>query len=204
MTDSKRREIIKQTDGISIIQCDNEIFWALGVCREHLGREATHFLELGCHTGGSLCMWEQLLSYEGRLYGVSPSSNPQRLIDNVLLVTGRTVNFVNGLSEDPEVIEQLLDMLDGDKFDGIFCDTIHSEEQTSKEYNLYRPLIKSPGVMVFHDIVTKDFFTLQYPDSAGGKPNTGDFWARIKYHHDYVEKHDKDSGVNFGIGILLL
>lgn len=179
---------------IPILQVKEEILWALQVASGHVG-VAKYFLEIGCHAGGSLCMWTQLLDYDGCLIGLSPMRNESVIRNRVIDITGHGVLLVKGLSEDQASFDLVQKYLDGNKLDGIFYDTIHTEEQTEKEFEIYMPLMNSPAVMMFHDIV---------PNELTGERSTGYFWERIKHSYSYSEIHYNPGDQNFGIGILLL
>lgn len=183
-----------------ILQIDDEILWALERIRSYFGEnKLRNFLELGCHTGSSLCMWSQLLAEDGLLIGVTPIDKTERVAGFKRYVgdfSGKRFHFVNGLSENPASLEAVKYALNGEPLDGIFIDTIHTAKQSRKEWMMYSPLLGKKAVACFHDIVT-DLV-------VDGGPGTGDFWHLLKRGHKYEEKHSSPHDMNFGIGILFL
>lgn len=195
MTDEQMFQVAK--DQCSIIQQKSEILWALSEARKHLGK-AEIIVELGCAGGGSLCMWSQILRYTGLLIGISPNDNWQEQQTKVRQITDKRAFLIDGLSEDHDTMDRLKGLLDGRKIDFLFIDTTHTYRQSEREFNLYESLVSPSGIIGFHDIAQ---FGLA---EQLGECCTGDYWNHLKYGYDYVEKHDKVGGINFGIGLLLM
>jgi len=196
MTD--REMFIIAKNEYNIIQQESEILWALQEIQKHIDGENSPriIVELGCSGGGSLCMWSRLLRDGDLLIGISPNPNIEGRTKRIELTTGIGVILIDGKSEDHDTIDRLEGILDGRKVDFLFIDTIHTYKQSNWEHCIYSPLVGSPGVIGYHDIVAGR--------TMYGEPCTGDYWHEVKYKYDYVEKHDKIGGENFGIGLLLL
>lgn len=196
MTDKEMFVIAKSE--YNIIQQESEILWALSEIQEYIDGEHSPriFVELGCAGGGSLCMWSQLLCKGDLLIGISPNPDAKERVKKIELTTGKGVILIDGKSDDHDSMDRLLGILDGRKIDFLFIDTIHVARQTKTETELYLSLVGNPGIIGYHDIVAGR--------TMYGEPCTGDYWNEIKYNYNYVEKHDKVGGENFGIGLLLL
>lgn len=181
-------------------QSEEEIIWALEEMRRYFGSyQPKIFLEIGCANGRSLCMWSQLLDANGLLIGISPGSEDV-VQDRARVVrekTNKSLIWINGRSEDHDTMDRLVGILDGRKLDAVFIDSLHTYEQSKLEHSLYLPLVSIPGVLGYHDIVQGGLS--EFYDDV---PCTGDFWHEIKYEYNYIEKHNKNSGVNFGIGLI--
>lgn len=180
-------------------QNELEIIWALDEIRRYFEpHQPKVVVEIGCARGGALCMWSQLLDHDGLLVGISPGPAVWKSADAVAAITGKPLEWINGRSENSDTMDRLLEVLNGRKIDVCILDTVHTYKQSEIEFPLYHPLVDTPGIFAFHDIVQGGLVSLY------DEPCTGDYWHEIKYKYDYIEKHNWRSGNNFGIGMLLL
>lgn len=96
----------------------------------------------------------------------------------------KRINYVIGNSQDPATVEKL----SGKTFDVVFIDGDHTFKGVSKDYELYSRLVKSKGLIVFHDI-------------AFNHPDVAYFWQRLSGAKiEFVSKTPRPFG---GIGVLL-
>ena len=118
-----------------------------------LDRQARHVVELGTRTGVSTVAWlHGLAQTGGRLTSVDIDERPA-------IGEFDHWTFVQGSDLDPAVFSQL------DDADIVFVDTSHLYDQTLRELNLYRHLVKPDGLLVLHDT------ELARPEMAGpGEP----------------------------------
>ena len=102
-------------------------------------RNAQHVVELGTRTGVSTVAWLHALEGTGgRLTSVDIDSMPGiGVFDHW--------RFVQGSDLDPAVFADL------EQADIVFIDTSHHYEQTLRELNLYRHLVRPGGLIVCHD-----------------------------------------------------
>lgn len=184
----------------SPIQNHQELLWAMERIQHHIGRPLKNFLEIGLHGGGSLCMWSQIVADDGHLYGITLEHPSQDFMEGIIpAITGKQFSMINEASELATTQIQLVRMLNGDGLDAIFYDSLHTAEQTAKERELYEPLLASPGVSAFHDIIPKDIY------SVSSEGSTGHYFQRIKYDYVYEEmRSGKEVQDGMGIGLLLL
>lgn len=113
---------------------------------------AQHVVELGTRSGVSTIAWLYgLESTGGRLTSVDIDERPP---------IGEWPNwsFIQGDDLDPEVFGNLPEA------DIVFIDTSHLYDQTLKELNLYRWLVKPGGLIVCHDT------ELPLPEGAPPRP----------------------------------
>lgn len=179
----------------STIQVEEEIVWAMGRIKSYIGRPLRNFLEIGLHGGGSLCMWSQIVAEDGQLYGITLFSHPEHKDFMEVLVpvlTGKQISIIPEASELETTKARLLQMLNGDKLDAIFIDSLHTAEQSEKEFEMYSPLVIDGGVIAFHDVV---------PKPEGG--STGDYYQKMKFDHVYEEFRCSKDHPNMGIGLIL-
>ena len=100
---------------------------------------ATHVIELGTRTGVSTVAWLWALTgTQGRLTSIDIDEQPD--IDRHDHWT-----FIQGDDLDPDIVAQL------EPADIVFIDTSHHYDQTLRELNVYRWLVKPGGVIVLHD-----------------------------------------------------
>ena len=79
------------------------------------------------------------------------------------------------------------------KLDVLFIDGDHTYEGVKQDYELYKPLVRDGGIIVFHDIVL-------HPKNAECEVQI--FWEEIKQDYEYEELvHDWDQKWA-GIGVL--
>jgi cephalosporin hydroxylase len=111
-------------------------------------------VEIGCDTGGTLWAWRQVCE---RVYGVTLADNSteaggsgQPLVDH-----GATVHV--GDSHDMDSWEWLNKQLGGDLVDVLVIDGDHKAVGVLSDWEMYSPLVRPGGVVLFHDInVTND------------------------------------------------
>lgn len=102
-------------------------------------------LEIGVHRGGSVRVWKQVFN-PLLLIGVDGQITPEfELIDDV--------EKVEGYSQNGKIFEQVVDLLGDNLFDMVFIDGSHLYKDVKEDFELYRPLVRKGGVMVFHDVV---------------------------------------------------
>lgn len=139
-----------------LLQLRAEILWALGMASEYLGGEAKVALELGSWTGGNLVLLSKLLRDDGVVIGVEPGLNVPLMVDEVAeMISPVQLVHVPHMSCTPQALVLVADALQeaGSGIDVLFIDASHSYENVSRDYREYSPLVSTPGVIMFHDIV---------------------------------------------------
>lgn len=109
--------------------------------------QAKLVLELGTRSGESMvALLEGVHGTGGELYSVDidPCESAKSKVD--LYKLGGRWHFV--LSDD---IKFGLEWPKEKLFDLIFIDTAHTYEQTKKEIEVFEPLVRSGGILAFHD-----------------------------------------------------
>jgi cephalosporin hydroxylase len=62
--------------------------------------------------------------------------------------------MIVGNTHDPDTLSRLMKLLDGEFIDCLFIDADHSYDPAMQDYSMYGPLVRSGGLIVFHDIVS--------------------------------------------------
>lgn len=115
--------------------------------------DAKHVIELGTRSGVSTVAWlTGLERTNGRLTSVDLDDAPD-------LGDQPRWTFVKGDDLDPAVLRLL------DPAEIVFIDTSHLYEQTIRELNTYRWLVRPGGVIVCHDT------QLAHPEGAPARPS---------------------------------
>ncbi len=157
--------------------------------------EPANVLEVGTYHGGTLYHWLQNTARPGALI-VSVDSYAVG-VDNRHLyhdwnVNQTTVSIIGGDSSDPDVIENVRG---GGPYDFVFIDAGHYYKEVKRDWENYRPMVKSGGMICLHDILTHPV----WPSIEVGR-----LWEEIKQDHltfEIVADRDAEWG---GIGVCLL
>jgi len=91
-----------------------------------------------------------------------------------------------------ETFDRVQDALAGRLLDLLFIDGDHSYAGLTADYEMYVPLVRSGGLVAFHDIVPGP------PEAVGGVP---DFWRQVRDETALELVEDWDQG-GWGIGVL--
>jgi predicted O-methyltransferase YrrM len=92
-----------------------------------------------------------------------------------------------------KTLGKIKDILNGKKVDFLFIDGDHTYDGVKKDFELYGPLVKSGGIVAFHDVAV-------HPENIGCFVNL--FWDEIKKDYKYKELiEDRNQGWG-GIGVL--
>ncbi|MEM5831577.1 MAG: class I SAM-dependent methyltransferase, partial [Candidatus Aenigmatarchaeota archaeon] len=97
-------------------------------------------------------------------------------------------------SHNQETLEEVKNILSGNKLDFLFIDGDHTYEGVKKDFEMYSPLVREGGIIAFHDIINKDPLRkdIEVPK----------FWSVLKNRYRINEIiFDK---FNYGRGLLFL
>lgn len=107
--------------------------------------------------------------------------------------SNQSMNFIRGSSTDKNTFENVVNILNGKKLDYILIDGDHTYDGVKNDFELYKPLVKKGGLIVFHDIAVHN----------GSSCQVDLFWDEIKSNYEYLEFiQDKTHG-KFGIGVII-
>jgi predicted O-methyltransferase YrrM len=172
-------------------------------------------LEIGTARGGTLWLWCQLADPNAFVVSIDLPGGPYgggydaEDVPKLLTMTKdqQKMQLFRGDSHKPEMLEALERVLDGRKIDLLMIDGDHTYEGVKQDWDTYSPLVKSGGIVIFHDIV--EHFWL--PDCRVDK-----LWNELKSQYEteefitpvavpYLMTHDldKDAGKDWGgIGVI--
>jgi predicted O-methyltransferase YrrM len=92
--------------------------------------------------------------------------------------TGQQLHLIRADSHSPETKDRVLQILDGDQLDYLFLDGDHTYSGVQCDFQMYSPLVRSGGIVAFHDIAT-------YRQES--KCEVARFWSEIKNHYRHHE-----------------
>ena len=182
------------------MQVKSEFLGLLNILQE---KKSEIILEIGTANGGTLLGFSKLAPDdatimsidlpEGPFGGGYPKSKIPLYFSfkkkNQKMFLLRENSHVN------ETLEKVKDILNGRRVDFLFIDGDHTYEGVKRDFELYSPLVKSGGVVAFHDVAV-------HPGYIGCFVNI--FWDEIKKnyeHQEFIENKHQGWG---GIGVLFL
>lgn len=158
-------------------------------------------LEIGTYRGGTLFVFSRLAEPEAAIISVdySPSLHGklarsiQPLLFRRMIQPNQKLFLLRADSHRQETLEKIKLILNGGQLDFLFIDGDHSYDGVKLDFTMYSPLVRTGGLIAFHDIAR-----------AGEVKQVYRFWDEVKQRYNHREiVHSTDSDVE-GIGILLL
>ena len=160
-------------------------------------------LEIGTARGGTLFLFGQIARDDAllismdftegtpRFAGTSKYRRRGRLYRSLGRGRQRVV-FLGSDSHRPETRAQLERVLSNRAIDLLFIDGDHTLAGVEADFRMYSPLVRSRGIVAFHDIVPGP------PEAVGDVPS---FWKQIRTADSLEIVEDWGQG-GYGIGIL--
>jgi predicted O-methyltransferase YrrM len=98
-------------------------------------------------------------------------------------------HYLTGLpSQDPRIEEEVRKLLGKRKVDFLFLDGSHMYEDVKRDFEIYAPMVRQGGLIMFHDIL--------YRYDEGDVPR---FWKEIKRNYNYIEIAQNNDTTGVGI-----
>ncbi len=156
-------------------------------------------LEVGTARGGTLFLWTRLaqpnativsLDLPGGKFG-GGYTKWQAITYRRFAKARQKIHLLRVDSHAQSTLEKTRHLFGGKPIDLLFIDGDHSFEGVKKDWEMYSPLVRSGGMVVFHDVAGN------YDDTQVKR-----LWDSIKSdfeHREYVT----DSGGLYGIGVLI-
>ena len=158
-------------------------------------------LEIGTATAGTLFMFTKIASPDAEVisidlpFGRYGAGYLKYRIPLLHSFAGykQKIHLLRCDSHKQETIEKLKKILNGRKIDFLFIDGDHSYNGVKNDFENYYKLMKTEGLIAFHDIVSN------INDLSFG---THDFWEEIKQKYEYKEfirPEAKNNGCGIGL-----
>jgi len=164
-------------------------------------------LEIGTAGGGTLFIWCRLASDDATIISVDLPGGPfgggypmwRAVLYRYFGKPQQRLHLIRGDSHDPKTLEKVKKILGGEELDFLFIDGDHTYEGVRRDFEMYSPLVRSGGIVAFHDIVPHD--RVHDPYGQVGVPK---FWNEIKSRYRHLEIVKDWSQGWAGIGVLFL
>lgn len=168
-------------------------------------RNLDTIVEIGTQKGGTLYLWCKIAGQNATIISIDlphgPFGGGYKLRDLKRFrkyKRGRQkLYFLRKDSHKQTTKEGVIKILKGRKIDLLMVDGDHSYKGVKKDWQLYSPLVKQNGLIVFHDILYHPKFRECQVDNL---------WKEVKKNFKYIEftdrKHDRGWGQWGGIGII--
>ncbi|NQV88102.1 MAG: class I SAM-dependent methyltransferase [Parcubacteria group bacterium] len=159
-------------------------------------------MEIGTARGGTLLMLARIAAEDAKiisidiarsLFGIEGCPAWRASLFTYFAWSGQSISILRKDSHQEETLRDVEKLMDGDKLDVLFIDGDHSYEGIKKDFDMYTSLVKSGGIVAFHDIVPG------LEANVGGVPN---FWQEIKegyFYREFVKNWDQGG---YGIGVI--
>lgn len=160
-------------------------------------RPATVF-EIGTHRGGTLYCWSRIVQPEARIVSLDlpfDSNDPHTTVaalEKLVLPGAQKCTFIRDNSHLPETKAKVQSALEGRAVDVLFIDGDHSYEGVRQDFEMYRGLVRSGGLIAFHDIA---------PNPDVPEYGVAKFWQEVKANYPTQEFIDPQPTGKVGMGI---
>ena len=163
--------------------------------------KAEAMLEIGTFNGGTLYLFARIinstseiisLDMPGGKFGGGYEKFKIPFFTNFAR-GNQKIYLIRANSHLPSSLQKVENILKGKEIDFLFIDGDHSYNGVKKDFEMYSPLVRKGGLIVFHDICN-------HP--AGTECDVSSFWNEIKHSYKHQEII-KDSSQNWaGIGLI--
>jgi predicted O-methyltransferase YrrM len=159
--------------------------------------------EIGAAGGGTTFLLAQAAASDATVITLDLAFNEtRRAAVHSFGLKGQKVFCLQQDSHRPETVQLVRECLEGKSLDVLYLDGDHSYEGIKADFQLYSPLVRHNGLIVFHDIVPdyKTRYGIETTSYVGGVPQ---FWEELKAARakteEIVEDYEQDG---YGIGVL--
>ncbi len=177
---------------ITPIQNKDEISALLRIVKQARPKS---LVEIGTASGGTLFLLTRVAAPDAQLFSVDLPDGPygggypawKIPLYQAFPLPGQRLELIRDNSHDPDVLSQVRKLVGEQGLDFLLIDGDHSYAGVKSDFEMYGPLVKSPGLIAFHDI-----------DLA---PDVRRYWDEIKVGRRFEEIH-ADAGQRFGFGVI--
>jgi len=163
-------------------------------------QQCKHLLEIGTYRGGTLFVFSQVAEKDATIISVDYSMTilgfvyraGQWPLFRKFIRKGQSLLLLRKDSHQAETLTGIERFLQGHKLDFLFIDGDHTYQGVRKDFEMYSPLVRSGGLVAFHDI------------TPSGDKEVYKFWAEVKNNYTYKEFIHRTGEDAMGIGVLWL
>jgi cephalosporin hydroxylase len=182
---------------VASFQTKSEILWLLERVR---AVQPKVVVEIGTANGGTLLLFARSVDAAATIISIDlPGDRPGQgyaawriPLYKRFALPGQSMHLLRGDSHDPAIRARVEELLDGREIDFLFIDGDHSYEGVKADFELFRDLVRSGGLIAFHDISPAT------PDSHQVRR----FWSELSRTYpgeEFVEQPDRPW---YGIGLV--
>lgn len=143
-------------------------------------------LEIGTNYGGTLFLLCALSPPDAKIISVDLPSGPfgggyprrKATLFRKFPRGKQELHLIRADSHSPNAYRQVLEILNGKQLDYLFLDADHTYGGVKQDFQMYAPLVRSGGIVAFHDITT-----YKRPSEC----EVERFWCEIKQHYPHRE-----------------
>jgi predicted O-methyltransferase YrrM len=162
-------------------------------------------VEIGTYSGGTLFLLSHIASKDAKIISIDfpdvrfGGGYPWWKIPLLKTFTSakQKLHLIRADSHKQETLAKVRSELGSKKVAALFIDGDHSYEGVKKDFEMYGPLVKDGGIIVFHDVVL-------HPVELGCEVKR--FWDELinESKYKYIEIIDNRNQGTCGIGVLFI
>lgn len=183
---------------IKPMQVRQEIYDLLNILKED---NLENILEIGTANGGTLFLFSRISNKNAKIISLDlPKgkwgggySKWRAIMYKTFSLENQNIYLLRKDSHDKKSLDEVKKILKKEKLDLLFIDGDHSYEGAKLDFDMYSPLVKKDGYVVFHDIV---------PDLSDTGVGVPDFWQNMKNDYEYTEIVKDWNQGGYGIGLI--
>lgn len=157
-------------------------------------------LEIGTANGGSLFLWTRIAAPDAHLISLDLPGGQfgdgyarwKRPLYRSFARGSQRITLIQDDSHLDRSLEAIRAQLGGEPLDFLFIDGDHTYAGVRRDFEMYSPLVRSGGLVAFHDIASHNDPTCQVDR----------FWNELKPHHDCTEILASPSAGWAGLGLI--
>jgi predicted O-methyltransferase YrrM len=163
-------------------------------------KKPKYILEIGTAFGGTLFLFTRIASNCAKIISIDlPGGNfgggylkTRMKLYKEFALNNQKIYLIRKNSHKKETLEEIKNILAGNKLDFLFIDGDHTYEGIKEDFRLYSKIVKKGGIIALHDIVNSDIKGVE----------VSVFWDEIKSKYKTIEII-KDKNQNWaGIGLI--
>lgn len=161
-------------------------------------------VEIGSQLGGTLVLFAAVAAEDAQLLSIDLTySHPRHVALASFIGSRQRLAAVTANSHEKSTHTQVVQWLKGNPVDLLFIDGDHTYNGVMQDYEAYGPLVRSGGVIAFHDI-NPDYRTRYGQPTIHDVGEVPQFWAELKMRHQScLELIDDIEQDGYGIGMLI-
>jgi predicted O-methyltransferase YrrM len=189
-------EIAVESPAIAVQQVSSEFLLLAELVKN---QRCKRVLEIGTYRGGTLFVFSRLSGANATIISVDyPTTRFGRVLracQNLylprLVRRGQSLFLLRENSHSLGTLAKVREILKGNKLDFLFIDGDHSYGGVRSDFEMYAPLVRSGGLLAFHDVA-----------KTNSQEEVYRLWNEIKPNYKHAEFVHRTGPGAMGIGVL--